>query len=169
MALNYDEAIEELNQQEADLLTELETVRAGRAAISRLKRLNEVKARNATSMRFAGMGAKEAALAALKENAPSSMTTSEVYEVMAAGGWTTGSTKPAANVSATLSQMRDAEVIKVGEGWKLKTSGSVGEVLNSALIGGQSLETMNEVARETADKVKRLIFQSTVQTLPSSQ
>jgi hypothetical protein len=101
------------------------------------------------------MGAKEAALAVLKENSPDTMTTNEIYEAMSAGGWTTGSTKPASNVSATLSQMRDAEVIKIGEGWKLKTAGSTLEILNSA--------------QDATDQVVQAYLRPTASLLPASQ
>ena len=134
MPVDYEAVITELNTQEAELLNELDTLRIGRNAIIRLKTAQEVRAALApsASKRFAGVGPKKAVLDVLKESGKP-MTTSEIYEVMASGGWKTESDKPAANVSATLSQMKDKEVIKVGEAWRLKNSSDViAEFVSSA-------------------------------------
>jgi hypothetical protein len=123
MPADYDQFIAELNAQEAELLNELETIRAGRTAILRLKANQEIRAAlTATpASKFAGFGPKKAVLDVLRE-AGRPMTTSEIHEAMVAGGWRTESDKPLANVSATLSQMRDREVVKVGEAWRLRSA-----------------------------------------------
>jgi hypothetical protein len=121
MPVDFDAVLKEMNAQEASLQSELDTLRAGRAAILRLKKGQEIRsALSPNAPRFAGMGAKKAVLDVLKDASGTPMTTPEIYDQMVAGGWTTDSERPQANVSATLSQMKDKEVVKVGEAWRLK-------------------------------------------------
>lgn len=133
MALNYDEAITELRQEEKRLLEELEQVRAAIPGLIILRNRNQGKpAVTADTVvakptlpgigRFAGKGATQA-IPELLKGAFVPMTTKEVFEALQADGWTTGAKRPAGVVSATLQQLTEKNILeKVGEGWRLKTS-----------------------------------------------
>jgi len=131
MALNYDEAIAELRQEEKRLLAELEQVRAAIPGLIILRNRNPVA--RAVSVdaatakptlpdigRFAGMGATQA-IPELLKGASVPMTTKEVFDALQADGWTTKAKRPAGAVSATLQQLSERKILdKVGEGWRLK-------------------------------------------------
>lgn len=127
MPVNYAEVLKALETEEGRLLTQLSTVRAAKPAIILLmnsqkpeEQIPEFEPGLEPVGRFAGIGATKAIPILLAEKSVP-MTTREIMDALKAEGWTTNSTDPVGTVSATLSQLRDSAVTKVGDGWRSLT------------------------------------------------
>ena len=119
MPVDYVEVFAEIEAEEARLLTQLNIVQAAKPAIQALRdrQLNYAALTKRLVGRFAGMGATKA-IPMLLEGKTVPMTYREVHDALKSEGWTSASSDPAATVSATLSQLKDAGLVrKVGEGF----------------------------------------------------
>ena len=127
MPVDYVEVLKELKAQEKALQDELDIVRGALPAIEKMaaKSAKPVPAWVPVTGKYSGMYATEAIPDALKgEVFP--LTTAQIADKVKAGGLRSAAQNFVASISATLSQLKDRNVVeKVGDGWRLKAPGDV--------------------------------------------
>jgi hypothetical protein len=127
MPADYVEVLKDLKEQERALLDELELVRSALPVIEKLAAKTPPPPQPPAWVppppppgKYSSMYATEAIPDALKgEVFP--LTTVQIAEKVKAGGLRSAAQNFVASISATLSQLREKQVVeKVGDGWKLK-------------------------------------------------
>jgi hypothetical protein len=138
MPVDYVEVLKELKAQEKALQDELDIVRGALPAIEKMatKALQTWPPPPPTvSGKYSSMYATEAIPDALKgEVFP--LTTSQIADKVKAGGLRSTAQNFVASVSATLSQLKERNIVeKVGDGWRLKAPPPPFEETPSVIIG----------------------------------
>jgi hypothetical protein len=125
MPVDYEEVLRDLKAQEKALQDELDIVQGALPAIEKMAAKSAKPAPAPAwvpvSGKYSGMYATEAIPDALKgETFP--LTTAQIAEKVKAGGLRSAAQNFVASVSATLSQLKDRNIVeKVGDGWRLRT------------------------------------------------
>jgi hypothetical protein len=127
MAADYDQVLKDLDEQVAKLEAEIATLKAGRPTIVVLR--NKYPSTMfapifapPVAAPYANLGPTDAIPLVLK-GIIFPLSTSAIADKLGAGGVKSNAQDFVRSVSATLGQLRDKGiVVKVGDGWRLKTN-----------------------------------------------
>jgi hypothetical protein len=145
MPADYDQVLKDLDEQIGKLEAEIATLKAGRPTIVVLRNKYNPPIQRVplTPGQFAGMGPTDA-IPLVLDGVVFPLTTAEVADKLLAGGITSKAKDFPASVSATLGQLRDKGiVVRVGEGWRLKTRG---DALSETVAEELRTQGMKEIA-----------------------
>jgi hypothetical protein len=153
----YRAVLDDLMKQRAVLNFKIGEIDSAVAALRRLMPVDEIASPVATQLpmaisngRYAGMSVRWAVLNLLAEDAVGPMDTGAVAEALAAGGITSNGKSLAANVSAVLSDMKNArnEVTTTPNGWVITQAGKQGWI--HAKASRDRKPTLMEQIRESS-------------------